>query len=186
VDGLLDVTRIGAGRLRLDLEEVDLASVVREVAGRFSEQAVKARCALELHLPQPAVGRWDRLRLDQVVTNLLSNALKYGAGSPVLLEVEVQGEEASLRVQDAGIGIAPEHLARIFGMFERAVSERHYGGLGLGLYITQQIVLALGGRIEVSSHPNAGARFSVHLPLAGPPPDLMSVPPSGHAGGRPA
>ncbi|MBF5045281.1 PAS domain S-box protein [Aggregicoccus sp. 17bor-14] len=183
VDGLLDVTRIGAGRLRLDLEEVDLASVVREVAGRFSDQAVKARCELQLRLPEPAVGRWDRLRLDQVVTNLLSNALKYGAGSPVVLSVHVNAGEAHLRVQDAGIGIAPEHLARIFGMFERAVSERHYGGLGLGLYITQQIVLALGGRIDVTSSPNEGALFTVCLPLAGPAPEGPAPEPEAPAQG---
>ncbi|WP_308809809.1 sensor histidine kinase [Archangium lansingense] len=165
VDALLDVSRLTQGRLALTWEDLDLTEVVREVAERFAQQAAKAGCALEVEAERPVVGRWDRLRLEQVVTNLLSNALKYGAGRPVHVTVEAEPERAVLVVHDEGIGIEPEHLERIFGKFERAVSGRHYdGGLGLGLYITRQIVQALGGDIEVRSEPGRGATFRVVLP----------------------
>jgi signal transduction histidine kinase len=168
VDNLLDVSRITAGRLRLELEELDLSSVAAELLSRFAPSAVQLGCELELYAPQPVFGRWDRLRVEQVVTNLLSNALKYGAGRPVVVRVEEDGQRARLTVQDQGIGIAEEDLGRIFERFERAVSDRHYGGLGLGLYITRQIVEALGGSIEVESEPQHGATFTVLLPLTGP------------------
>jgi signal transduction histidine kinase len=170
VDGLLDVTRIGAGRVALRLEPVDLGALARDVAGRFELQVQRAEGRLVVEVlgngGDEVVGEWDRLRLDQVVTNLISNALKYGAGKPVQVRVVSEDEGwARLEVQDAGIGIAPEHRARIFGRFERAVSERHYGGLGLGLYITHQLVTALGGSVSVHSVLGEGSTFSVRLPL---------------------
>ncbi|KFE68349.1 sensor histidine kinase [Hyalangium minutum] len=164
VDNLLDVARISAGRLRLDMEEVDLSSVAAELLSRFAPSAEKMGCELELHAPEPVFGRWDRLRVEQVVTNLLSNALKYGAGRPVVVRVEEDGERARLTVQDHGIGIAEEDLERIFERFERAVSDRHYGGLGLGLYITRQIVEAFGGTVRVVSNPGEGSTFTLELP----------------------
>ncbi|MGZ3458443.1 MAG: ATP-binding protein [Archangium sp.] len=165
IDSLLDVSRIGAGKLELDWEDVDLADVVREVVSRFEPQAVKAECHVTLQAPpQPVIGRWDRLRLEQVVTNLLTNALKYGAGKPIELTVTADGAHAVLLVRDQGIGIESSNLSRIFERFERAVSERHYGGLGLGLYITRKIVEALGGTIEAQSTPGQGSTFIVTLP----------------------
>ncbi len=170
VGDLLDVSRISTGRFHLQLDEVDLGLLVREVLSQFEPQAVKAGCLLELRAEERVVGRWDRLRVEQVVVNLLSNALKYGAGRPVQVRVESEGGWAHLQVRDEGIGIAPEHLGRIFGKFERAVSERNYGGLGLGLYITRQVVEWLGGNVKVESHPEQGATFRVDLPLQGPSP----------------
>jgi signal transduction histidine kinase len=164
VDNLLDVSRITAGRLRLELEELDLSSVAAELLSRFAPSAVQLGCALELHAPEPVFGRWDRLRVEQVVTNLLSNALKYGAGRPVVVRVEEDGERARLTVRDQGIGIAEEDLGRIFERFERAVSDRHYGGLGLGLYITRQIVEAFGGTVRVASRSGHGSTFTLELP----------------------
>jgi signal transduction histidine kinase len=164
IDSLLDVSRIGAGKLELDWEDVDLGEVVREVVGRFEPQALKVGCRVTVQVPRPVIGRWDRLRLEQVVTNLLTNALKYGAGKPVELSVSAEGGHAVLLVRDEGIGIEPANLSRIFERFERAVSERHYGGLGLGLYITRKIVEALGGTIEARSTPGEGSTFIVSLP----------------------
>jgi signal transduction histidine kinase len=103
-----------------------------------------------------------------VLIHLLSNALKYGAGRPVHVHVSRAEERARLTVRDEGIGIAPEHLPRIFGRFERAVSDRHYGGLGLGLYMTRRLVEALGGTVHVESTPGAGTTFTVELPLRPP------------------
>jgi PAS domain S-box-containing protein len=164
VSNLLDISRITARRLGLELEQVDLTEVVREVALRSSEQLRRAGCELALDAEAPLVGRWDRLRLEQVVTNLLHNAMKYGAGKPIALTVSAEGDQARLVVRDQGIGIAPKDQRRIFLRFERAVSERHYGGFGLGLWISRQIVEAMGGTIGVQSALGRGATFTVRLP----------------------
>ncbi|WP_426748978.1 ATP-binding protein [Myxococcus faecalis] len=165
VNGLLDVSRIGTGRLRLELEQVDLRALVQEVVARFQPEAERAECQVELEGGPPAVGTWDRMRLEQVVTNLVSNALKYGAGRPVRLRVEADAGLARLSVRDEGIGISREAQARIFHKFERAVSERNYGGLGLGLYVARTLVEAMRGVIRVDSHPGEGSTFTVELPL---------------------
>ncbi|WP_164008391.1 ATP-binding protein [Pyxidicoccus trucidator] len=164
VSGLLDVSRISSGRLSLDREPMDLAELARDVVSRFSLTANQAGSPVTLHARDDMRGSWDRLRVDQVLTNLLTNALKYGAGKPV--HVYLSGDEAHVRiaVEDSGIGIAPEHLSYIFERFGRAVSERHYGGLGLGLYITRQIVESHGGAVRVDSTPGQGSRFEVVLP----------------------
>ncbi len=164
INELLDVSRITAGNLQLTLEEVDLAPILKEVTGRFEAQALKAGSPLHVSIEGSLVGRWDALRLEQIVTNLLSNALKYGPGRPITVEAHGEPDRVTLVVQDEGIGIDPEDLPRIFGRFERAVSGRHYGGLGLGLYITQKIVEALAGDISVRSEVGKGARFVVQLP----------------------
>jgi signal transduction histidine kinase len=161
---------------------VDLAEVVRDVAAQFEAQAAKVGCALTVEPGGSAQGHWDRGRLEQVVANLLSNALKYGPGNPVYLRVDEHGGFARLTVRDEGIGIAPEALKRIWGKFERAVSDRHYGGLGLGLYITRQVVEAMSGRISVHSEPGQGATFVVELPhapaaLPAPPQEARPAPP---------
>lgn len=166
IDNLLDVSRITAGRLDFEPEEVDLAQVVRESVDRLRDEATRGGTPLVLHADTPVCGFWDRLRLEQVVTNLLTNAVKYGNGHPVELRVEQHADgRARLTVQDHGIGISPENQARIFERFERAVSERQYGGLGLGLWITRQIVTALEGEIYVESAAGEGSLFTVELPL---------------------
>ncbi|WP_437674092.1 ATP-binding protein [Sorangium sp. So ce131] len=180
IDTLLDVTRINNGQLELSLEDVDLCDVAREVAVRLASEVERAGCALELDLPATAVGRWDRLRLDQVVTNLLVNAIKYGRGKPIQLRVAVDGESAVLQVMDQGIGIEKEFIGRIFGRFERAAPTSSYGGLGVGLYIVDQILKAHGGSIQVESAPGVGSRFQVALPLPSRDAD-----PSGPVGERP-
>ncbi len=167
VDHLLDVTRIRAGRLQLQLEVVDLAEVVRDAVTRHSAVAAEMGSTLEVDAPERCTGVWDRMRLEQVVTNLLSNALKYGGGKPVRLRLEERDPgQVVLSVRDGGIGMESSVLGRIFARFERGHSGRHYPGLGLGLYITRQIVTALEGTISVESAPGAGSLFTVVLPRA--------------------
>ena len=169
MDSLLDATRITSGRLTLRREDdVNLAAIVRDVVSSFETQAARAHCPLELELPARVLGQWDALRLEQIVTNLLSNALKFGAGHGVTLRLEEQGDWARLSVRDEGIGMDAAMRARLFGRFERGVSERHYGGLGLGLFITHQVVQALGGRVHVESTPGQGSLFTVELPRQPP------------------
>jgi signal transduction histidine kinase len=109
-------------------------------------------------------GAWDRLRLEQVVANLVTNAIKYGGGTPVRALVRPNGERVQIVVEDRGPGIADADRERIFGRFERAASIRHFGGLGLGLYISRQIAIAHGGDVRVESNPGGGSRFIVEVP----------------------
>jgi PAS domain S-box-containing protein len=165
VTGLLDVSRIHMGRLDLDMEEVELGASVREALGAVEDEAAQAGSEIQVH-GDPVRGFWDRLRISQVVTNLLANAVKYGGGKNVEVEYGPRGEDAAfLVVRDHGIGIDPSDQPQIFERFERAVSSRNYGGLGLGLYIVKRIVEAHGGAISVESKAGEGATFRVDLPL---------------------
>jgi signal transduction histidine kinase len=161
---LLDVSRIETGRLALDPEEMDLAALAREVVVRFETDFERSRTAVSITCDRPVTGRWDRSRLDQVVTNLLSNAHKFGAGKPIEIALGGEGGAAWVRVRDHGIGVDPARQPFIFERFERAVPTKHYGGLGLGLYISRRIVEAHGGSIRVESRPGDGATFTVELP----------------------
>lgn len=165
VDELLDITRLQSGRFALvPSDGVDLADVTRACVAQLEREMALAGC----HVTVDAVatlGCWDGARLGQVVTNLLTNALKFGAGRPIDVVVRPDDEQATLIVRDHGVGVAVEEQARIFERFERGgVSAKHYGGLGLGLYIARQIVEAHGGKITVTSKPGAGATFTVELP----------------------
>lgn len=168
IHDLLDVSHLDTGPLVLERTDVDFGALVREVAERFEADLAGARCSVSIQTGAPACGRWDRSCLDRVVTNLLSNAIKFGTGKPIEIAVGAERGTARLVVRDHGIGIAPEQRDRIFGRFERAVSERHYGGLGLGLYISRRIVEEHGGSIRCESRPGAGATFIVELPCAEP------------------
>ncbi|WIG94139.1 ATP-binding protein [Myxococcus sp. SDU36] len=163
---LLDLSRLSSGKRMLDVAPVDLPELVHEAMERFAEQATEAGCKLEFSAELGLVGRWDRLRLDRVVTNLLSNALKFGRGRPVEVRVEHAAmARARLVVRDHGVGIAPEAQRRIFERFEREPSGGQHAGFGLGLYIVRQLVEAHGGTIRVESAPSEGAAFIVELPL---------------------
>ena len=165
VNELLDVSLMSGGRLPMHLERVDLVALIGDTLERHAQLSKSAGCTIRLHAEGEVAGRWDRLRLEQLVMNLLSNAIKYGAGKPIGIRVERRGREAQFSVTDHGIGIKPEDMGRIFGRFERAVSSRNYGGLGLGLYISRQIAESHGGQIEVVSKPGRGSTFTVKLPL---------------------
>lgn len=166
VENLLDVSRLGQGRMAIEPAPMDLVELVREVTDRFGEQLQRASCTLRLAQHEPIRGDWDRARLDQVLTNLLANAIKFGAGQPIEVDVGERGCTAWFRVRDHGIGIEASDVQRIFDRFERAVPTRHYGGLGLGLFISRQIVESHGGTIRVESQPGDGAAFTVELPIA--------------------
>ena len=167
INDLLDISRITAGRLELECAPTDLAAVTRHVAEQFRDELALAGCPLTLDAATPVVGTWDTARIEQVITNLLTNAMKYGKGHPIEITVDSANGIAHLTVRDEGIGIAPEHIERIFERFERAVAPGRYGGMGLGLYITRQIVEAHGGTVRAGSRPGQGATFTVVLPLEG-------------------
>jgi PAS domain S-box-containing protein len=166
VRSLLDVGRLSAGRLELELSDVDLGALSREVVERLEDVFQQAGCEVRLEIADGVRGQWDAQRLDQVLVNLLTNAAKYGAGHPVEVRVERAGARARVTVSDRGIGIAPEVLPRIFGRFERGVSGQQYGGLGLGLYISRQLISAMAGEVRVESKPGEGATFILELPLS--------------------
>lgn len=165
---LMDVSRITSGRLALEREPLDLAALVRDTTARLGDDAAKARCPVQLSAPAPVIGSWDPLRVEQVVTNLLTNAFKFAAGQPVEVAVEERGAIGRLIVRDHGVGIPPDDIERIFQRYEQGRSTGGAGGLGLGLYIVRQIVEAHGGNIRVDSMPGAGATFTVEL-LREPP-----------------
>lgn len=164
VDMLLDVSRVTSDRLELDLESLDLSELVRDVALRCAGTDHRRASMLQVHAPTGVTGEWDRSRIDQVLTNLLSNAMKFGAGQPIDVDLDADAENVRITVRDRGIGIANEDVRRIFGRFERAVPVREYGGLGLGLYIARLIVEAHQGKIRVASTPGAGSTFTVEIP----------------------
>jgi len=167
VNRLLDVSRLSAGTLRLGRERLDLSRVVSDTAARLEERADAVGCKVQLTLA-PAVGRWDRMRLESLVTNLVENALKYGAGAPVDVRVGEDGDAAVLVVRDRGVGIALKDQQRIFERFARAVPSGQFEGMGIGLWLARAIVEAHGGTIGVESAPGEGATFTVRLPR-GPP-----------------
>lgn len=162
---LLDVSRMKGGPLVLELEPVDLGELAGEVVSRFSEDAAQSGSPLSLDARWQVKGKWDRLRLDQAITNLISNALKFGKGKRIEISVGVSQGHAILQVRDHGIGIAEEDLDRIFERFERTTEARAFGGMGLGLYIVRQIMEAHGGSLKVESTLGDGSCFSLHLPL---------------------
>jgi len=164
VDTLLDVSRITTGGFSLNPTSFSLASAVEEVVERFREHAARAGSTVGLRVDGPVTGLWDRVRIEQVITNLLSNSLKYAAGSPVEFTVDGGEEEVVLTVSDAGPGIPQADGDRIFQRFERAASLRNYGGLGLGLYVARQIVEAHGGSIRLAQLRPVGAHFVIRLP----------------------
>jgi signal transduction histidine kinase len=164
IDGMLDVTRLTAGKLELIYEKIDLSVLAREVVQRFRADAAAAKCTLKVDLPEPLVGTWDEARLDQILTNLLGNALKYGAGGAIEVEGRGDAENVRLTVRDHGIGISSMDQQRIFQRFQRASGQRQHPGLGLGLWISSELCKALGGRIGVASALGAGAAFTVDLP----------------------
>jgi PAS domain S-box-containing protein len=168
ITSLLDVSCTSAKGMLLQRQHFDLATAVREVLGRLSDECRRAGCSVTLEAPAAIVGDWDRSRIEQVVENLVGNSLKYGAGKPIEVRVAGDAERARLSVRDHGMGIAPQDQDRIFDRFERLLPLKHYGGFGLGLWIARQIVFEHLGEIKVTSAQGEGALFTVELPRHSP------------------
>lgn len=164
IDDMLDISRIRTGKLSIRPSQCDLAALVNTVVDSFASQFAAAGCPVELHAEGPAPGYWDEFRIEQVITNLLTNAMRYGAGRPVEISLRSDGADAELSVKDHGIGIPVEHQALIFRQFERASGTENIAGLGLGLYIADQIVKAHHGSLHVESIAGQGATFRLRLP----------------------
>lgn len=165
IEDMLDVSRIRTGKLSIRPNRFDLVKLVSTLLQNFAQQMEAAETEVSLTAPEPVEGFWDEFRIEQVITNLLTNALRYGGRSPVQVRVYRQGNEARVEVQDHGIGISEENQKRIFQQFERVSAKTVVAGLGLGLFISEQIVAAHGGSIVVESEINEGALFRVCLPI---------------------
>lgn len=165
VDHMLDASRVMSKRLAIIREYVDLGDLVREIALGFEERLAQSGSTLRLDIEDEVAGEVDGDRLVQVVNNLLDNAIKFGAGEPIELSLRTTVGEALLKVEDHGIGIPPDRIASIFDPFERAVSPRRFGGLGLGLFTANAIVRAHGGTLSVESHIGRGTTFTMRVPL---------------------
>jgi PAS domain S-box-containing protein len=166
VDDMLDISRLATGKLSFTPERFDLCKLAQEVVERLLVQASVSGAPLSCEGPDPIEGDWDRFRIEQVITNLITNALRYGEGSPVEVTIHRLGQHAVVKVRDQGPGISPENQERIFQRFERATSASSVSGLGLGLYISREIIERHGGVLRVESEPGQGATFIVELPLA--------------------
>jgi PAS domain S-box-containing protein len=172
VNSLLDLARIRSGQMRLSYERFDLGDLLRDVSGRFEDALERSGRRLALDAAS-VVGNWDRSRLDQIVTNLVGNAVKYGGDAAIALSLDARDGWAMLRVHDDGPGIPVEEIDLVFERFVQGSGAKNSGGLGLGLYITRKIVEAHGGRIRAESRCGSGTTFSVELPcepveVAGP------------------
>lgn len=162
---LLDVSRITTGKLRLEPSPFDLSELVRETVETFAAAARHAGTPIGIDAPASLPGTWDRLAVEQIIDNLVSNAIKYGARAPIEVRVEERGDEVCVQVRDHGPGISAEDRTRIFGRFERAVgTDERRSGFGVGLWVVGQLVDAMGGTIRVDDAEGGGSVFSVTLP----------------------
>ncbi|MGZ3649741.1 MAG: sensor histidine kinase [Bdellovibrionota bacterium] len=163
-ESLLDVRRLSSGRLDLQCSTFDLVELVKNVVCNAQREIKLSKSEVTLMLPEKCIGIWDELRLEQALSNLLSNALKFGAGKPVTIQIEDRDDWEKLIVSDRGIGIDPKDQEKIFDKFERSVSTRNYPGLGLGLYLAAQIASAHGGKLQVDSRLGEGSTFTLSIP----------------------
>lgn len=167
IDELLDISKIANGKLSLNVEKFDMIDLVRDVLNRFSGLLVSSKCEVIFDATGPIFVELDRFRMEQIFVNLLTNACKYGQGKPIQIDVRRLGNDrVEVAVKDHGIGIAQANLSRIFDRFERAVSSRHFAGLGLGLYIVTQLLEAHQGKIRVKSSLGEGSTFAFDVPVS--------------------
>jgi signal transduction histidine kinase len=179
VEELLDSSRMASGSWSLRRERVDLGALAQDVVAGMEAELTAAGYRVDVRLSGSLGGEWDPTRLQQVVTNLVTNAMKFGAGKPIVVSVRGEGDQVELQVTDEGVGVPRREQQRIFEPFERARQARDIAGLGLGLYVVRTVVEAHGGRVSVRSQPGRGATFTVRLPRSAPA--LDGAPPGGAA-----
>jgi two-component system, OmpR family, sensor kinase len=162
---LLEVSRIESGNLRLHATEVELSTLMRQVTANMVPVADIAGCRLRLIVQDGITARCDAMAVEQILENLLSNAIRYGAGGPVEVALASDGKAARLAVRDHGVGISETDQTQIFARFFNQRRTRANAGFGVGLWITQRLVRAIQGQISVSSTPGVGSIFTVLFPL---------------------
>ena len=172
---LLDVSRIESGNLRLEPSKTDLSAVAASVAQKYAVAAARAQSPLELDIESGIVSFLDPLAFEQVIDNLMSNALKFGIGKAVTLRLRSEGCSVKLDVQDRGVGMEPDQQSRIFGRFEQVVTQHSGSGFGVGLWVASRLVMAMKGRISVSSQLGLGSTFTVILPLETSDPEQPTI-----------
>ncbi|MDP3941959.1 MAG: HAMP domain-containing sensor histidine kinase [bacterium] len=165
INDLLNVSLITTGNLHLDPEEVDMATTIHGIIKDFSARLKRDGITLTYFPSETATGFWDKLRIEQAIANLLSNAIKYGNKKPIAIKSQRKNGSIRVSIKDEGIGISKENQRRVFGLYERGVTPEEYKGLGVGLYITHQIVKAHKGTIMVSSREGKGSEFILELPI---------------------
>ncbi len=165
INDLLNISVISSGRLEIEKEECDLSSLIADILPRFSKSLKRRKTKIVFKKKPGIIGNWDSLRIEQVMSNLISNALKYGNNKPVSISLSKLGNIAKVEIHDEGIGIAKQDQGFIFERFKRAVASKEYKGLGVGLYISRQIVEAHGGKLKVVSQYKKGSTFTVDLPI---------------------
>ncbi|NHZ82028.1 response regulator [Massilia sp. CCM 8695] len=167
INDMVDVSRIRSGKLSIRPAETELSALLARIVSDLAQRTEAAGCTVELHAPEPVAGVWDEFRVEQIIINLLTNALRYGGSKPVKISLDARDGYAIIVVRDQGVGIAPEDQLRIFAPFERAGTKDVREGLGLGLYIARQLAESHDGTLDVDSAPNQGAAFRLTLPLCG-------------------
>lgn len=161
---LLEITRLNADKIQLQPTAFDMCELVHDCVRKYEQMAARAGSRLHWQVEQPVVGTWDRLATEQVLDNLLSNAIRYGDGKPVSIELTGDEQRVALRVVDRGIGIAPADRTRIFERFEQGSIAPRSGGFGIGLWLSNKLVQAQGGVLRVESELGQGSTFIVSLP----------------------
>jgi len=169
VDELMDVTQIQERKLKFHFEKISVQALILEVTSQYSEKLEMVKSPLKVEISPSLVASWDRSRMEQVIVNMLSNAIKHAPGAPIQISVTQTDGQATLIFQDAGPGIPKDRQSKIFERFERVTASRSIGGLGLGLFIVSEIVRGHHGKIHVDSEEGKGTKFIVELPLCPPP-----------------
>lgn len=165
IKDLLNFSLITTGKLDLELKEEDLTELVKGVVAKFEDHLTLAGSSLKMEAGEEIKGLWDQIRLDQALSNLLTNSIKYGEGSPIEISVKKDGNKAKITIADEGIGIDPSVQKAIFERFKRGTTDGKFQGLGVGLFIVKQIVEAHGGKIYVKSKLGDGSKFTIELPI---------------------
>jgi signal transduction histidine kinase len=167
INDLLNISLITTHKMELELDQVDLSTLVQDIVDNFKikEKYQRESSRINLNIKNGILGTWDKLRLEQALDNLISNALKYGNNNPIIVELERQNSTAVIKIIDQGIGIKPSEIEKIFSLFKRGNVEKDYKGLGIGLYIASNIIALHGGKIDLKSKPNSGSTFTIYLPI---------------------